>query len=804
MKRIINFIAITFYQLSWMTCIAAEPETLLPKTSEPITYHIDYFVDYFTDPDYIERFKDAPPDLLHVGKAMPITHLWGPIPLYKGENQYTGGPGNTLDRKNITLLTPEEVNQRAENIRRTLKRYHEIGIDKIVPYISYHTIAGDHKKREGFWKFYDNWEKYSRWAGPKPANDPFDWLAVDKKGKFMPGSCGGYSPDYYAPLHRYMACINHPDWAEWQYRLIRMIAEVGYDGCFVDNARHDECFCKYCKSSFRKFLAENRHLDWLQRLCDGIEPDELLLDSPGTPPELIRRWRLIRSAEHLLALRRVGRKINPEFFIFPNRGNIHECLVAGEHCDLLMFECTFTPGLLAEEEIPKLGESGTIAINVSPKPLKSKRYTHRLDFNDPDNFIEMEADVTLPAIAQVGKSVNLTVRILSAGNSRTDGDAAEDFYFLLREAEKGKEIRLPLNPRVAVGGTGSSRKPKQPPVTYKTKWTPDAVGRYAVSLGFRYTDDGHTSEPRAILYPLTNSAACRTNQPELLFIQHMKAGAIYQAYEARKPGYENAQELALAEMAAFSGGGGFSGRRNPPIKYRTFFKKYPQLYKAWRQTAPAAVLYSYWGPNSLSPQIPYAAPTIHSSLAATHRLYVTLVDNELPQFASQLADFNVIYLDSKSYEMSPVQVETLNDYISDGGRIVLGNDSIEINGRPASKLLVETILWDQADPQFFTQSIAKLDGPRCNLRFALYEKADKLALHAVNYNVHLLDDKKKIVDVPPTLIEVPVPSDWKSAKVQCFDPDAGPKTLNCKIANGTARFTMPKTHVYKVVLLEKR
>jgi hypothetical protein len=37
-----------------------------------------------------------------------------------------------------------------------------------------------------------------------------------------------YSPDYFAPLHRYRACIHHPDWAEWQRRLIRIVAEVGH------------------------------------------------------------------------------------------------------------------------------------------------------------------------------------------------------------------------------------------------------------------------------------------------------------------------------------------------------------------------------------------------------------------------------------------------------------------------------------------------------------------------------------------------------------------------------------------------
>ena len=83
-------------------------EPMLPATTPPIIYTIDYSDQYFTKPQFIDRFKAAPPDLLHVGKAVPITHLWGPVNLYGGENQYTGGRGNTLNWENIALLTPDD------------------------------------------------------------------------------------------------------------------------------------------------------------------------------------------------------------------------------------------------------------------------------------------------------------------------------------------------------------------------------------------------------------------------------------------------------------------------------------------------------------------------------------------------------------------------------------------------------------------------------------------------------------------------------------------------------------------------
>src|SRR5690606_1257139 len=115
-------------------------------------------------------------------------------------------------------------------------------------------------------------------------------------------------------------------------------------------------------------------------------------------------------------------------------------------------------------------------------------------------------------------------------------------------------------------------------------------------------------------------------------------------------GFDNVQELSLAEMAAFSGGGGFSGAGKPQAKYRAFFKRHPELFAGWQMTAPAAVLYSYWGPNPLGYIRPVAQPTIQEYLAETHRPYVSLIDAELPETASPLKQFRAIYLQSAAYE----------------------------------------------------------------------------------------------------------------------------------------------------------
>jgi len=785
-----------------------ERRPMLPTTTPPIVYTINYSGDYFTKPDYIEQFKAAPPDLLHVGKAAPITHLWGPIRLYQGENQYTGGPGHTLSWENIALLSPDALAKRIATIRHTLRRYHAIGIPEIVPYISYHTLAGDHQKRKGFWEFYDKWHAYAEWAGPKPPRDPFDWLAVDAKGKFLPGSCGGYSPAYYAPLHRYRACINHPDWAEWHRRLVRMIAEAGYDGCFVDNAHPDPCFCRYCKALFRKFLDQSRDVPWVRRMTQGLDLGKLSLDSPDAPPELVRRWRVLRTGDHLGMLREFGRKLKPGFTIFPNSGRIDECLQVGGRCDRLMFESTFSPGIACAGEPP---ETEDVTITVSPDPVKAKTLVHRYELHDPTTWMEMRADIVLPAKAQAGRPARIEVRIASVGASLQDEDAAEDFFLVLRRGDA--ETRLPLEPKGALGGTGSSRKPRQPPATLAATWTPQAPGRYTVGFGFRYTDDSHKETTRRLrLDTLTWGKVCRSHMANLLFAQHMQAKPIYLGYEARRKGWENVQELALAEMAAFSGGGGFAGRGHPQARYRAFFKKHPDLFDGWEPTAPAAVLYAYWGPNPLNTHKPWPTVTIADHLAASHRPFVALVDEYLPDRAAELARFRVVYLACHAYEMSEAQLAALRAYAGSGGLVmrgvVDGEGQLTVNGRrvpwladgggggPAARGWRELMA-----P---TAPIAPADGRRKNLRFALYRKGGRLALHAVNYNVCLLDPAKKVLEVEPTELTIPLPAGWKAARATCFSPDAESQTLDCRIEGRVARLTLPSTHIYQIVILDRR
>jgi len=802
MKARIISIVMVLVALVHGAAAAAPDGPMLPVTTPPIVYTINYSDAYFTDPTYIDRFRAAPHDLLHVGKAVPISHHWGPTRMYKGENQWTGGPGGTLSWENIALITPEQLAQRIEHIRHTVRQYHAIGVRQIMPYISYHTLAGDHQQRLGFWKFYDQWNTYEKWAGPKPPHDPFDWLVVDRQGKFVGGSCGGYSPDYYAPLHRYRACIRHPDWVEWQRRLVRMVAEAGYDGCFVDNATApDDCYCRYCKQALPKFLQANRKVDWVRRLTEGLSADRLALDSPDVPAELVRRFRLLHLRDHLAMLRAAGREVNPRFAIFPNGNSIDECLITGAQSDLLMFESSYSPGILTAGEPP---ESPAVAVKATAQPVTAGRVTHRLDLDDAAHAIEMQVEVSLPTAVEVGRPASLEVKVISVGASTRDNDAAEEFFLQIGGKDRGQAARVELTPPAILGSSSPHGKGTRPPAVLTATWVPEHPGEYPLSLGFTYTDSPHVRLHRQVA-PLALGKVCRTHTASQLFAQHMAARQIFLGYEATRKGFENVQELALAEMAAFSGGGGFSGTGEPQVKYRAFFQKHPELFAGWQMTAPAAVLYSAWGRNPLGYIRVVTRPTIQEYLAETHRPYVALIDATLPETAAPLTAYGTIYLDSPGYDATGPQLAALRQYVAKGGRIVLADAKITLNGKPVQDVFgVGASIWDWKRPAVVSDPIAISSGRQKNLRFALYHRDDRLALHAVNYHVCLLDPGKKILDVGPTELRLPLPPGWSDVTATCFDPDAPPELIPCRVQGGAALLTLPKVHIYRVVILEVR
>ena len=195
-----------------------------------------------------------------------------------------------------------------------------------------------------------------------------------------------------------------------------------------------------------------------------------------------------------------------------------------------------------------------------------------------------------------------------------------------------------------------------------------------------------------------------------MFAQHMHARQIFLGYEALARALRTSRSLSLAEMAAFSGGGGFSGSGAPQAKYRAFFKKHPDLFAGWQMTAPVAVLYCSWGRNPLGYIRPVTQPH-DPGIPGRDAPALRVSDRRqiCPRRPAPLAAFRAIYLQSSGYEVNESQLGALREYAAGGGQIVLADKKIMLNGKPVQEMLArgKVSLWDWKEPAVLEESIAR-------------------------------------------------------------------------------------------------
>ncbi|MFH1616691.1 MAG: hypothetical protein ABIG61_16605 [Planctomycetota bacterium] len=283
---------------------------------EPINYVIDYDQNHLDNPEYIKKTRKYNADVLHFGKDVPMTHLWGPIAATGGENQAHG-----LNSADTRRLSPKEVRQRINTLTKMNKALHEAGTKEVMPYIAAITAAGDPGKRLGFFEFLDHWDEYREFGlGRNPKGDPHTWAARRKDGSFITWANGPLSFPRYAGMNRYVVCVNQPEWARWLKIVTTLVAKSGYDGTFVDNAANYECYCEKCQTEFRNYLGKKyspndlRELfgtSSIEKISIGTEEYTLLyIESKKFWAQSLRKL--------LIEMRNAGCTINPNFKLFPN------------------------------------------------------------------------------------------------------------------------------------------------------------------------------------------------------------------------------------------------------------------------------------------------------------------------------------------------------------------------------------------------------------------------------------------------------------------------------------------------------
>ncbi len=302
---------------------AADPNW---RTSPPVTYVLDYGQGHIGNPEYIETVAKSPPTILHLGKDTVMSHNWGPIQGVGGENQ-AGGRGEAVRR-----LSPEETWDRYHALEAMVDGLHEAGVEYVMPYICSVTIGGHHEHRRGFWEFYDHWDEYRDFGlPPRPELDPAEWMQRLPDGSMKPTyGCKPDEDEFYPPYKpnlRYAACVNNPGWRTWIDSVVRLVAEVGYDGAFIDNGSNQRCYCRFCQEKYQDFLS-GRYTDAQIRELFGAEPGQVpLAVRPDRDEEPTLAWvesqRFWRESvyEHQQAMRRAGEEVNDRFILFPNGGH---------------------------------------------------------------------------------------------------------------------------------------------------------------------------------------------------------------------------------------------------------------------------------------------------------------------------------------------------------------------------------------------------------------------------------------------------------------------------------------------------
>lgn len=762
----------------------------------PLIYYISYTDKYFTDPKYLDAFRAAPPDVLHVGKAVPITHNWGPVPMLFGENQATGGPKHTLNWDNIRLLSPAELRNKIKLITATVKRAHDMGIRYVCPYIGQRALAGDPSKRQGFWNFYDHWDDYADWLGPKPAEGPTDWLFRDLAGSPRPVYGGTFDVPYFAPLKRYGACPNNPHWFGFQKSVVALTAKCGYDGVFIDNCVSGGDYCKYCWAKLGEFLRRTP-----QTLLDdrfGVADRKALKSWADLPARLQSRFRLEMLRDYVVALRDHARSVSPSFFLFANNPSLTHCFLLGEGCDLIMWENAFPSGCTIEGEPP---QREALGIEVVDAPVQEDPTTHRLNFRHPDLFVELAVEIRLATRCTVGQPLPVSVEVITVGNSNRDDDAIEDVALMFRKQGDTDEHRVALGPTGRIGGVVPEVVHK-PPVELRGTWTPKEAGSYGVRLEYRYTDVPHIDvADRELVRDRIQLGGC-------VYQNHIGELSLAACGNARviPHGRGTHPELAFAECAAFGHQASASvAEQWAVVRYQRFFRAHADLFTNARPFGQVALLGAYWGGNPYH-ALRMAWPNVADHLSAEHVLFKSLLDTSLT--AEGLRGVRALVLVAKDYEMSGEALKALQQFAERAGQVILQHRDAAINGMPVTERLDAAIfpLWDWDDPPDLAPPISASQGRQRGLRFAAYVDLGQrwLILHAVNYNTALVGKtKRKVTPVENVEITLPIPGARPVASVTAIDPanpDQG-EPLQFNREPDRLTFTIPRVRVHKVVLV---
>jgi hypothetical protein len=274
------------------------------RTAAPFTYNIDYGDGHVGSPEYLKKIQDAPPQLMHVGEDVAFSSVYGTKDGYAGNRAKD--------------LTPDEVRAKITELKAYVASLHSAGVEWVIPYINNKTVIGDPVKRNGYWGFFDHWDRYAEFGfGPRPDED---MVLARMHYPFQPPRRVKEASGV-APYQVFDLCGNNPNWRRFLMAVTANIARCGYDGTFVDEMVLRD-YCRYDEARFRAYLGRKYSEPQRERRFGRAALNSLGLGHPGEGAlwyDTQAFW-AESDADLLRDVRDEGRKINPNFFVIPNYG----------------------------------------------------------------------------------------------------------------------------------------------------------------------------------------------------------------------------------------------------------------------------------------------------------------------------------------------------------------------------------------------------------------------------------------------------------------------------------------------------
>ncbi len=276
----------------------------------------------------------------------------------------------------------------------------------------------------------------------------------------------------------------------------------------------------------------------------------------------------------------------------------------------------------------------------------------------------------------------------------------------------------------------------------------------------------------------------------------------------------NAAQLAMAECAAFSGGGAFLLRPNFTVyhdvlnSYRRFFETHPDLYAGLDSYAPLGVLAwpeQEWHANA--DHLP-AVRQVTDALTEARLLFDYVPESQTT--LEQLKRYDTVVAADTSH-VSDEQLATLTEYVKGGGKLItmgeFASHEPTMQERPPASLgalsaRIECENLEQLVKTLATGSSGTASQEQNHVKINAFAGDGRIIVHVVNYNVPLGVDARPPIEMEDFELEIPLTQGMRCSQAVAYAPD-DPQPVELELRNlaGKAVLTLPPLRVYQVVEL---